>query len=53
MFVIQIISTVFDALIMFFISAAIIGEEEKKYVAMGSLFVATLIMNLFCIWGRV
>ena len=53
MFVLQIIATVFDALILFFVSAAIIGAEEKKYVGMGTFTVITMIMNLFCIWGMV
>lgn len=53
MFAIQIITTVFDAFILFFVGAASLGAEEKKYFGMGVFAVATMIMNLFCIWGMV
>ena len=51
MAVIKIVTTVFDALIIFFIGCAISGMEDKKSLRISVMMIVVLIMNLFVMWG--
>lgn len=48
---INIITTVFDALFMFFIGWVACTASDKKHVGVSVFMIIIMIMNLFCIWG--
>lgn len=53
MFVLNIVVTVFNSLLMVAIIGATLSTTDRKTISITVFMLVTLIMNLFCIWGNV
>lgn len=53
MIALNIVVTVFNSLLMVAIIGATLSTKDRKTISITVFMLITLIMNLFCIWGKI